>query len=137
MAKHLAIFQPPYLELILSGVKTIDGRFSKKKTPPFGLVQGGDLVVMKESGGLIYGEFTVQEVQRFEHLSSEQFEALRQTYGYPLALSPEFWKHCQDSKFVTLMFIRQPVRYAKPFFFHKKDRRSWMLLEEDLLRIPA
>lgn len=133
MAKHLAIFQQPYLELILSGVKTIDGRFSKKKTPPFGLVRAGDVVVMKESGGLIYGEFTVEAAKDFSAVTQEMLKKIRNEYGFGLSLSPAFWKAREQPKFITLMFIQRPLRYPHPFTFRKKDRRSWMVLEQDLL----
>jgi len=51
--QHLAIFNPPFLELILERRKTIEGRFSKVRCAPFGAVQEGDVVLMKESGGLV------------------------------------------------------------------------------------
>ena len=60
--QHLAIFNPPFLDLILEGRKTIEGRFSKVRCAPFGVVQEGNVVLMKESGGLVKGSFVVVKV---------------------------------------------------------------------------
>ena len=49
--QHLAIFTPPFLDLILEGRKTVEGRFSKVRCAPFGVVQEGDVVNIDMSIG--------------------------------------------------------------------------------------
>ena len=63
---HLAIFQQPFLDRILEGKKTIESRFSKVKCSPYGVVDIGDLVLMKKTGGLVLGEFIVSKVESFD-----------------------------------------------------------------------
>lgn len=69
MTKHLAILKQPYLDYILSGQKTIESRFSRLKSAPFGVIKAGDIVLLKESGGKVKGEFEVDKVLFFENMS--------------------------------------------------------------------
>ena len=66
--KHLAIFKGRGAELILTGEKSIESRFSKRKDPPFGLISSGDLVYIKLSGKDIIGQFRVKKVIFFDGL---------------------------------------------------------------------
>src|SRR5256885_16153419 len=52
---HLAIFVEPYLSYLLDGRKTVDSRFSVRRTAPYGQVRAGDIVLVKQSGGPAVG----------------------------------------------------------------------------------
>lgn len=52
---HLAIFQEPYLGLILAGKKTIESRFSVNRIAPYEAAERDDLVLLKRSSGPITG----------------------------------------------------------------------------------
>ena len=79
--KHLAIFQQPFLELILAGKKTIESRFSQKKISPYGQINVGDVVLMKKSGGNVLGEFTVKNVLEFEKISRTKLQEIKEKYS--------------------------------------------------------
>ena len=79
--KHLAIFQQPFLELILAGKKTIESRFSQKKIAPYGRINVRDVVLMKKSGGNVLGEFTVKNVLEFEKLNPTKLQEIKVKYG--------------------------------------------------------
>ena len=130
--QHLAIFNPPFLELILERRKTIEGRFSKVRCAPFGAVQEGDVVLMKESGGLVKGSFVVAKVESFENLTEERLKELEAHYGDSLCADadPEYWQRRRVSKYATLMHVAKPTRFKQPFPFPKKDRRGWVVLEQ-------
>lgn len=59
---HLAIFTQPYLDLILSGEKTIESRFGVRRSIPYNKVKERDKIIMKESSGMLKGEFTAGKV---------------------------------------------------------------------------
>jgi len=130
--QHLAIFNPPFLDLILEGRKTIEARFSKVRCAPHGAVHEGDMVFMKESGGLVKGSFVVARVEIFEDLNLEKLKELEESYGGPLCSNadPEYWQRRRASKYATLMYVAEPTRFERPFPFLKKDRRGWLVLEQ-------
>lgn len=130
--QHLAIFNPPFLDLILEGRKIVEGRFSKVRCAPFGVVEEGDVVLMKESGGLIRGSFVVAKVESFDTLTQGMLEALETHYSEPLCADadPEYWQRRYMSKYATLMHVAEPTRFEQPFSFPKKDRRGWVVLDK-------
>lgn len=132
--KHLAIFNPPFLDLILEGRKTVEGRFSKVRCAPFGIVEEGDVVLMKESGGLVKGSFVVAKVESFENFSHEKLKELEARYSDSLCSSadPQYWQKRHESKYATLMHVAQTISFEQPFPFPKKDRRGWVVFKEPI-----
>ena len=102
--KHLAIFKEQGAEKILSGQKTIESRFARRRIAPFGLVSSGDLVYIKPSGKDIIGQFRVKKVIFFD---------LGQV----------------SHRYVTLIFIGESTRFiTSPIKLKKKDQRGWVVL---------
>lgn len=130
--QHVAIFNPPFLDLILEGRKTIEGRFSKVRCAPFGVVNEGDMVLMKDSGGPIRGSFLVAKVESFENLTSEEFKGLETCYSTSLCadVDPQYWEKRRVCRYATLLHITKSNRFERPFPFPKKDRRGWVVLDK-------
>lgn len=129
--QHLAIFNPPFLDLILEGKKTIEARFSKVRCAPYGVVHEGDTVLMKESGGLVRGSFVVAKVETFEIFNEKKLKELEERYSESLCSSadPEYWQRRHVSRYATLMRVAEPTRFELPFPFSKKDRRGWVVID--------
>ncbi len=128
--KHLAIFKGEGAELILTGKKSIESRFSKKKTSPFGQISSGDLVYIKPSGKDIIGEFRVKKVIFFDGLEKEDIETIKKTFGEAIAQSIEYWKDKETAKYATLIFIGNSTRFlTSPIKISKKDLRGWVVLK--------
>ena len=129
--KHLAILTQPFLDLILDGKKTIESRFTKVRCLPYNRIAAGDIVIMKKSGGLVLGEFTVSKVKTFTDTTPDDISKIAGKYGREIGsdVQDDFWECRQKTKYVTLMYISNPVRYESPYPFPKKDRRGWVLLD--------
>ena len=142
MKYHLAILSPGWTELILDGSKTVESRFTKVRCAPFGKVDAGDIVYMKESGGLVKGMFRVAEVETYENLTDGQIcdlfykEYREQIFASMSALMrrpPEKWL---TAKHATLIHISDPVAFDEPFPFPKRDPRAWVVLDQPLIADP-
>lgn len=131
--KHLAIFTPPFIDLILKGAKTIESRFSKVRGLPYGRVAEGDIVLMKESGGLVQGEFTVAQVKTFNDLTPAALKEIARRYSKELRADadPAFWKKRKNARYATFMYVSKQKRYIAPYPYPKRDRRSWVILEDE------
>lgn len=130
---HLAVFTPPFLDLILDGSKTIESRFARVRCAPHGRVNVGDRVLMKASGGPVRGEFLVDRVDFWEALSGVDLQPIAKDYGRAIRadVDPQFWQSRQGCRYVTLMHIRDVKRYDLPRPFPKRDRRGWVILGSD------
>jgi hypothetical protein len=137
MKKHLAIFSKAGIEQIISGQKSIETRFSKKRIAPFGLVSVGDLVYMKLTGGDIKGQFIVKKVIFLEGLERSDWEVIKKTYWDKISLGSEeldqqFLQAKSDAVFGTLIFVGEVEQFVtSPISFEKRDRRPWVVLLND------
>lgn len=132
--QHVAIFSPPFLDLILEGRKTVEGRFSKVRRAPFGVVNEGDTVLMKDSGGPVRGSFLVAKVESFGNLTPEKLKEIETRYSASLCADadPEYWKKRCVCRYATLLHIAEPRSFGQPFSFSKKDRRGWVVLDKPI-----
>jgi hypothetical protein len=132
---HLAVFVEPFLRFLLDGQKTVESRFSIHRRPPFGRVQAGDIVLVKESGGPIVAVARVSDVWYYE-LDATAWAFIRTRFAKQLCVEPEFWKSKADSCYATLMQFSRVDR-LQPISCMKRDRRGWVVLaspggQEDL-----
>jgi len=129
MKKHLAIFKGEGGEKILSGKKTIESRFSRRKSPPYGVISSGDLVYIKPTGKEIIGQFRVQKVLFFDGLEDSDILDFKKRYGRQLAMEEDYWKKKIGSRYLSLIFIGDSARYlTSPIKIPKKDLRGWVVL---------
>ncbi len=132
MRRHLAIMRQPFLDLIIKGKKTIESRFSKVRCEPYGMVEVGDIIFMKESGGLVLGEFEVDNVQVFELLTPLKVISIQKKYREELCVQIDnnFWQSRLNSIYATLIHVKNPKRYEVPYKYHKIDRRGWVVIDK-------
>ncbi len=136
MQHHLAIFTQPWLDLILAGKKTIDSRLSKVRCAPYGKIKTGDVVYMKESVGLVKGEFIASKIESYNDLTPEILHNIRSRNHKEIFVDvgfEEFREKWTVAKYATLIHITNVRTYKNPFPFPKKDRRSWILLDKSLI----
>ena len=135
MQHHLAIFTQPWLDLILEGKKTIDSRLSKVQCAPYDKISAGDVVYMKESGGLVKGQFIASKVDTYEDLTLEILRNINTQYHQEIFVDLGFqglrdkWS---DSKYATLIHVSNVITYRKPFPYPRKGRTAWVLLDRPI-----
>ena len=128
--KHLAIFKGEGAELILSGKKTIESRFSQRRDPPFGAIGAGDLVYIKPSGQDIIGQFRVKKVIFFDGLTPDDVSDIKKQYGLQLVVDETYWTNKSNAKYGTMIFIGDSSRFiTSPVKIPKKDKRGWVVLK--------
>ena len=142
MNYHLAILAKGWIELILDGKKTIESRFSQNRSAPFGKVDEGDIVYMKESAGPVKGMFRVAEVETFENMRQHDKCSIFVKYRsqiFCMDYPPHAASYCppdewQVSKHATLIHITGVVAFEEPYPlpFRKRDQRAWVVLKQPL-----
>lgn len=125
---HLAIFSPGVIKRIFNGQKTIDGRFSKIKCAPYGLVQEGDLILMKKSGGKTKGYFVAGQVDYYNDLPAKKLQLIIDRYWDKLAIDKNFWDKKKNSSYFTFIEIKRPTKFRIPVNIKKKNLSGWLVL---------
>ena len=124
---HLAVMVEPYLQFVLDGVKTIESRFSVRRTPPYLRVKQGDVILLKRSSGPILGICEVAEVW-FYRLDPASWSLIRAEFTTAMcAQDPDFWRVREKASFATLMRVQNATRLP-PAKCEKRDRRGWVVL---------
>jgi hypothetical protein len=124
---HLGIFAEPYLQYLLDGTKTIESRFSARRTAPYGRVARGDVVLLKQVSGPIVGVVRITDAWYYR-LDSRSWSSIRREYTAALrAEDPAFWEQRKSASFASLMRVAH-VLPIRPVPFSKRDRRGWVVL---------
>ncbi len=125
---HLAVLLEPYLEFILEGSKTLESRFSKNRIAPYGVVESGDVVLLKRSAAKSVRGLCIVRSVRFYQLDNENLQVIKNEFSSGLrADSSAFWEQRQSARFATLMRISEVYRLP-PIEIQKRDRRGWVVL---------
>ena len=105
MATHLAILREPYLSRILMGVKTIESRFLRMRTAPYGRVAVDDQLILKRSGGPIAATARVAKVACYDNLTPARVAALIDQYAAGLCLDDDVLDRVQHSRYAVLIWL--------------------------------
>jgi hypothetical protein len=131
---HLAVLVEPYLQLVLEGSKTVESRFSSRRSPPYHKVKRGDVILLKRSSGPILGICEVSDVW-FYRLDPASWGLIRSEFTKAMcAQDPDFWRNREGASFATLMRIQEVTRIS-PINCEKRDRRGWVVLTADHHRL--
>lgn len=129
MNSHLVILKKPYLELILSGEKTVELRLTRARRPVCGRVSPGDRLALKASAGPVCGRAAVEDVAYYSDLTPERIAGIRRDFGNWIGGDDTIWESMMDCRSGLLVWLTD-VRRIQPIRIHKKDMRAWVLLTE-------
>ncbi len=128
---HVAILHKKYFNLILSGKKTIESRFSFNKIAPYKKVKAGDVVYLKETGKNITAKAKVKKVEFFE-LSPSVVENIRINFGNEIGVTESSaWEATKQKKFGTLVWLEQ-VETIPEIMISRSCGTAWFVFENDL-----
>jgi len=142
--QHIAILNKSwkFLELILSGKKTIESRWYKTKKTPYGQIHSGDTIYFKNSGEPVAAKVEVKKVLEFSNLNPAMVDEILKIYGNAIGIRkekiPMFRKLFKDKKYCALIFLKDP-QGIKPFNIDKKgygNMAAWMCVNDvDWIRL--
>ena len=124
---HLAILKKHYLDAIVDGRKPIESRFTKTNRVPFGRIQAGDKIFLKQSSGPVRAIAIVKRIKQFSDLTVQRITKLKEKYNHEILGADEYWQIKADCKYGVLVWLRD-IETIEPTWINKKDRRAWVLL---------
>ena len=134
---HLVILKKHYLDEILTGLKTIESRFTKTKRFEFGQVLPGDKLFLKLSSGPVCAMASVAAVENFENLNRKKLDVIKHQYNHNIRGVDAYWRSKANCRFGFLVWLKD-IQQIEPVWISKKDWRAWVVLTEkedfDLLK---
>ncbi len=131
MRHHLAVLCATYLQLIREGTKTVECRLSRHAEPPYGVVESGDLLWLKEASGPVRAVAEVGKVQLIESVDRAALRRIRRQLDDRIQAEPAFWRIKHRAAYCTLIWLRD-VQSVTPFRIVKTDSRAWVMLDGPL-----
>jgi hypothetical protein len=114
---HLVILRPPYLDMILSGDKTVESRLSRRRHPATTRCLPGDVLYLKRTGGDIEGRATVAAIDAYADLDPGGLRALAEQWaGRVAATEPDDWyqRLKQDARHALFLTLTDVERFHIP-----------------------
>lgn len=108
---HLAFMHPKYLDMVLSGEKTIESRFmTTNRNHPAFTCEPGDYIAFKRTGGDVEARAIASAVRRFYYLDAEKMEEIRNSFGDRIRSDDSFWDKKKNSKRAVLIELEDVVQ---------------------------
>lgn len=127
--QHIAILKQPFFDMVLSGEKTIESRWSMVKVAPYKKVSVGDKILLKETGKDVTATANVKKVQFYE-LTPEIVEDIRIKYGKLIGTDKfEDWKSTLQKKYCTLIWLDE-VTPVEPIKVKRSNGAGWIVLKD-------
>ncbi len=106
MATHVAILLPRYLDLILTGEKTVESRMTITRHPPYRRIKTGERIYFKESSGPYRATAVAGKVDFFDNLTPTQMMALRKRFDAKVCGDNAYWNAKSRSRYATFIELR-------------------------------
>lgn len=127
--QHIAILKQPFFDMVLSGEKTIESRWSMVKVAPYKKVSVGDKILLKETGKDVTAIANIKKVQFYE-LTPEIVEDIRIKYGKQIGTDKfEDWKSTLQKKYCTLIWLDEVTPVA-PIKVKRSNGAGWIVLKD-------
>jgi ASC-1-like (ASCH) protein len=130
---HIAIMKKSWglVPKILSGEKTIESRWYKNKSAPWGKINAGDTVYFKNSGEDVSVKVSVRKILQFDNLNQNKVRDILEKYGKEDGIDnvDDFYKLFKDKRYCLLIYLDKPEKIT-PFEVSKKGfgaMAAWML----------
>lgn len=131
--EHLAVLKKPYLSAILDGRKTVELRLTRIAAPPFGAIESGDRIWLKQSAGPIVARAGAGHVTFLDRLTPDRIRQLRESCQGHVLATDEFWRSRADCRYATLIRLCE-VTAVEPFKPKLLVRTPWLVLKQPLDR---
>lgn len=121
--QHVAIMRKSWglMPKILAGEKTIESRWYKNKSAPWGKIKAYDTVYFKNSGEPVTVKSQVSKVLCFENLTPKKVRELLCKFGKDDGITDleKYYQLFKTKKYCLLIFLEKP-EMIKPFDINKQ-----------------
>ena len=127
--QHIAILRKKYYDMVISGEKTIESRFSMNKIAPYNKINVGDILWIKETGKDVTLKVIVDKVKFYE-LTPEIVEKIRINYGKEIGTDkPQDWTSTLQKKYGTLIWLKN-IERIEPKKVKRSNGAGWIVVDK-------
>lgn len=128
---HVAILRKPYLDLILSGTKTVESRLTRTLLPPFKAVTPGDRIYFKQSCGPFRAMARAGRAEYHADLCPGKVDALRRRHNGSVCGDESYWQSKSSARYASLISLEQVVPIDAGPAMPPSRGRAWFVLDRN------
>ena len=126
--KHIAILKQPFFNMVLSGEKTIESRWSVNKIAPYQKIKVGDELFIKQTGKPVTVKAKVKNVKFYE-LNTSLAENIKTQYGKQIGIDKlKNWQEISKKKYCSLIWLGD-VQEIEPIEVPRSNGNGWIILK--------
>jgi ASC-1-like (ASCH) protein len=128
---HIAVLLKPYLDMILSGRKTVECRLTRQARDPYENIEPGERIYFKQSAGPYAATAVVEHVMFENDLSPRRVSEIRRDYNDLICGDSHYWNWKRDSRFCTLIWLKDVQPTDNGPQIRPLQGVAWLTLEEE------
>lgn len=128
---HVAVLLKPYLDLILSGEKTVECRMTRQSRAPFEMIERGERIYFKQSAGPYRAAAIVDHVLCEANLTPQRIAEIKRDYNDLIRGDDAVWDAKRDSRYITLIWLREVQPCDTGPAIPPMQGAAWRALDEE------
>ena len=128
---HVAVLLKPYLDLVLSGRKTIECRLTRQARDPYERIEAGERIYFKQSSGSYGATAVVDHVMFEDGLTPKRVQKIRRDYNDQICGDASFWDDKRNSVFCSLIWLKDLQSIDNGPHIRPLQGVAWLCLEEE------
>jgi ASC-1-like (ASCH) protein len=128
---HVAVLLKQYLDLVLSGRKTVECRLTRQARDPYERIEAGERIYFKQSSGPYGATAVVDHVIFEEGLTPKRVQEIRRDYNDEICGEPAFWNAKRQSSFCSLVWLKDVQAIDNGPKIRPLQGVAWLCLEEE------
>jgi len=134
---HVAVLKPKYLDMLISGEKTLGCRLTRNRIEPHGRIRRGERVYFKESSGPFRATAIVEEIIEHADLDEAGILSIREAHGPSIGAPDSFWQSKRTARFAVLVRFRKIEEVSRGPKMPSLNGRGWVRLPREDDPYPA
>lgn len=120
----------PFYDMILSGEKTIESRWSQNRIAPFDKVCIGDDILFKITGKPVSAIAKVKDVKYYV-LTPNMADDIKKKYGKKIGINKfDNWESVRNKKYCTLIWL-EDVKSINPLNVPRSNGAGWIVFKNE------
>ena len=132
--RHAAIVNARHIDLLRSGVKTIEMRLYRHRRLPYNRIRVGDVVFFKPVGGRVFGSANVVRIRQYDNLTPDDVRRIRRRYNHAVCAEPQYWAERSEARFAVLIWLDQFRKARRAPSVPRQYGSGWLILRTPAFR---